>query len=75
MYSYTYQSILLTGQTQNTKHKQWVTMARTQNMEYSTGARIRRNTNTTDNDKETHTHTKTNTQNKHRNDKSKRIEY
>ena len=40
-------------------------MARKQNVAYSTGARIRRNTNTTDNDKETHTKEKTN---KHRND-------
>ena len=46
-------------QHETTKHKQWVTMARTQNMEYSTGARIRRNTNTTDNDKEPHTQKQT----------------
>ena len=51
------------------KKKQWATMTRKQNMTYSTGARIRRNTNTTNNDKDTHTHTNTTkTRNKHRND-------
>ena len=43
-------------QHETTKHKQWVTMTRTQHIEYLTGAGIRRNTNTTNNDKETHTH-------------------
>ncbi len=39
-------------QHKTTKHKQWTTTARKQNMECPTETRIGRNTNTTNNDKE-----------------------